>query len=315
LISISEYRALFPLDANTLNTAISIGNFDAVHKGHVALIHAAREVVGEGGRIEMWSFDPSPVSVLRPEVHLDRITTFSQRSALLIEAGADLVKRIVPTPELLSLEPKAYIEQITNEVSPTFIVEGAGFRFGKQRKGTIATLQELGDQFNFVFIEVEGEEVEFKDKGAVKISSSLVRQLLHEGRMRDVSAVLGRQYELTGVVTKGDCRGRELGFPTANLSEIETMLPGDGIYAGSAVVQGESYVAAISVGTKPTFGNNERTCEVHLIGFDGEIGQYDWSLTVTISHWIREQVKFDSVELLTIAIEQDILKSVELIES
>ena len=299
----------------TVNTAISIGNFDAVHIGHKALVQAARKVVGEAGRVEMWSFDPSPVSILRPDVHLERITTFSQRSALLTEVGADLVKRIVPTPELLRLEPKAYIEQITNEVAPAFIVEGAGFRFGNQRKGTIETLRELGSQCNFDFIEVDGVEVKFNDQEVVKVSSSLVRQLLHEGRMMDVSIALGRQYELTGVVTKGDCRGRDLGFPTANLRDVQTMLPGDGIYAGSAMVQGESYIAAISVGTKPTFGKNERICEVHLIGFDGEIGRYDWSLTVTISHWIREQMKFDSVNLLTIAIEQDILKSVELIES
>ena len=96
---------------------------------------------------------------------------------------------------------------------------------------------------------------------------------------------------------------------------VETMLPRDGIYAGTAVVDGILYSTAISVGTKPTFGSHARVCEVHLIGFDGEIGKYDWSLTVTISHWIREQVAFDSIESLTIAIEQDIQSAIKRIES
>jgi len=138
---------------------------------------------------------------------------------------------------------------------------------------------------------------------------------MKDGRVQDVAKVLGREYELSGVVTKGDCRGRELGFPTANLGQVHTMLPRDGIYAGTAIIDGTVFIAAISVGTKPTFGSHARICEAHLIGFDGEIGVYEWPLTVTISHWIREQVAFDSIESLTIAIEQDIQSAIKLIES
>ena len=298
-----------------MSTAISIGNFDAVHLGHVALIHAARAAVGKEGRVEMWSFDPPPCSILHPKIQMNQITTFSHRSELLLQAGANAVVQIKPTLELLGLQPEVFIAQITKTHAPDYIVEGDGFRFGNQRKGTIQTLRSLEKQHNFECIEVQGVEITLEDCSVVKASSSMVRSLINEGRMQGAMQMLGREYELCGIVTKGDCRGRELGVPTANLGNVQTMLPRDGIYAGRAMIDGISYIAAVSVGTKPTFGIHARVCEAHLIGFDGEIGQYDWSLTVTISHWIREQMKFDSKETLTIAIEQDIQSAIELIES
>jgi riboflavin kinase/FMN adenylyltransferase len=298
-----------------LSTAISIGNFDAVHLGHVALIHAARSAVGRDGKVDIWSFEPPPCSILQPEVEIERITTFEKRKELLLEAGADTVVKLEPTPELLSLEPEAFIEQLVRTDAPDYIVEGAGFQFGKQRKGSIQTLHSLGEAHQFECIEVADIEFSLDGSPNVKASSSMVRSLMKDGRVQDVAKVLGREYELSGVVTKGDCRGRELGFPTANLGQVHTMLPRDGIYAGTAIIDGTVFIAAISVGTKPTFGSHARICEAHLIGFDGEIGVYEWPLTVTISHWIREQVAFDSIESLTIAIEQDIQSAIKLIES
>lgn len=295
--------------------AISIGNFDAVHLGHLALVHAARTAVGKEGEVALWCFDPSPVSVLRPEIHIDRVTTFTQRQNLLIDAGADVVLRIEPTAELLALNPEDYISQIADEYSPNFIVEGEGFRFGYQRKGTNDTLRNLGHKHQFEFLEVGGVSVSLKGGNKVIASSSIVRSLLNEGRVEDVARMLGREYCVSGVVIQGDQRGRELGVPTANMGNVETMLPRDGIYAGRAFVDDTLYVAAISIGTKPTFGEHARICEVHLIGFEGEIGAYNWPLRVTFSHLIREQKKFDSIKSLTIAIEQDIQTSIKLIES
>ena len=318
LISISEYRAhfygLLQIEPS-LKTAISILNFDAVHLGHQALVEAARIAVGEDGRVEMWSFDPSPVSVLRPEIHIDRLTTFSQRRALLLDAGADEVRCLEPTPELLALEPRTYIRRVVEHVSPSYIVEGVGFRFGHERAGTIETLRTYGEECNFELIEVQGVELTLENDSVVRASSSMVRDLLNIGAIADATRMLGREYVLSGVVVQGDKRGRTLGIPTANLADVRTMLPRDGIYAGSAMIEDELFIAAISVGTKPTFGSHDRVCEVHLIGFDGEIGMYDWPLSVTISHWIREQMKFDSVEALTIAIERDIQQAITLIES
>jgi riboflavin kinase/FMN adenylyltransferase len=315
LFSISEYRAHYEQNGSNVNTAIAIGNFDAVHRGHLALVEAARSAVGEGGRVEMWSFDPPPVSVLQPEVLIERITTFSQRRELLIDAGADEVRPLTPTPELLALEPRAYIKRVIEEVAPSYIIEGEGFRFGHQRAGTIETLRSLGDEFSFDVIVIPRVDVSLEDNSIVRASSSMIRQLLNNGQMADVTRMLGREYVLSGIVVPGDHRGRQVGIPTANLGDVQTMLPRDGIYAGSAQIDGTKYIAAISIGTKPTFGINDRVSEVHLIGFDGVIGHYDWPLNVTISHWIREQIAFDSVEALTLAIEDDIQTTISLIES
>ena len=290
-----------------MKIAISIGNFDAVHLGHIALVEAARQAVGAEGRVEMWSFDPSPVSVLQPEQQLDRLTTFSERTSLLLEAGADEVKQIVPTKALLSKSPKTYIAELVDQTSCNFIVEGEGFRFGKNRAGTCETLEEFGQEFGFQSIVVEGVEVALRDHSIVRASSSTIRWLLQAGRVEDAAIMLGRRVQVSGMVVQGDRRGRTMGFPTANLQGVQTMLPCDGIYAGTASIEGEkTYPAAISIGSKPTFGENDRVCEVHIIGYDGDVDHYDWPLTVTISHWIRDQLRFDSTEELTSAIDHDI---------
>jgi riboflavin kinase/FMN adenylyltransferase len=135
------------------------------------------------------------------------------------------------------------------------------------------------------------------------------------GNVEDAATMLGRDVQISGIVAKGDQRGRAMGIPTANLSQVETMLPKDGIYAGTSEVDGETYIAAISVGTKPTFGVHDRVVEAHLIGFDGDLHHYGWSLTVTISHWMREQVTFDSTQGLRTQIEADIQATIKLIES
>ena len=299
-----------------LKTAISIGNFDAVHLGHVALVEAARAVVGNKGRVEMWSFDPSPISVLRPEQHIDRLTTFKNRESLLLDAGADAVKQMVPTKELLSQTPESFISGIVEKSDIHCIVEGEGFRFGKNRAGTCGTLEELGQKLGFSNVVVKGVEVTLRDHSIVLASSSMVRWLLNAGRVEDAAIMLGRQVQLSGMVCSGDRRGRSLGIPTANLHGVETMLPRDGIYAGFVSIEGDkTYSAAVSIGSKPTFGVHDRVCEVHIIGYDGAEDHYDWPLTVTITHWIRDQLRFDSREELTRAIDKDIERVNKLTES
>ena len=299
-----------------MKIAISIGNFDAVHLGHIALVEAARQSVGADGQVEMWSFDPAPVSVLQPEQQIDRLTTFSDRTSLLLEAGADEVKQIVPTKALLSKSPKTFIAEIVEQSPFDYIVEGEGFRFGKNRAGTCETLEELGQEFGFQSVIVEGVEVALKDHSIVRASSSMTRWLLHAGRVEDAAIMLGRNVTVSGVVAPGDRQGQVLGYPTANMHDIETMLPRDGIYAGQVSIKSdESHPAAISIGTKPTFGEHDRVCEVHIIGYDGAVDHYDWPLTVTISHWIRDQLRFDSKEELIHAIEQDVAHITQLIES
>ena len=268
---------------------------------------AARAAVGKDGKVEMWSFDPTPASVLRPSLQVDRLTTFNDRTTLLLNAGADVVKQLVPTEELLSQSPESYIAGIVKENDIHYIIEGEGFRFGKDRAGTCETLLELGQTLGFTLVIVDGVEVALRDHSIVKASSSTIRWLMQAGRVEDAAIMLGRHVQVCGMVVQGDRRGRTMGFPTANLQGVETMLPCDGIYAGFVSIDEDStYPAAISIGSKPTFGEHDRVCEVHIIGYDGAVDHYDWPLTVTISHWIRDQLRFNSTEELTSAIDQDI---------
>jgi len=177
--------------------------------------------------------------------------------------------------------PESFIADVVAESSPDFIVEGTQFQFGKDRKGTSETLRAIGLNSGFEYIEMDGVEVTLS----------------------------------TGETLRASRRGREMGVPTANVSQIATMLPKDGIYAGTATVDNKLYIAAISIGTKPTFGENKRVFEAHLISFDGDLNHYEWPLTVTISHRIREQIKFNSMDELRLQIFSDIETATRLTES
>jgi len=297
-----------------MEIALSIGNFDAVHCGHLAIVQGARQAVGDG-KVEIWSFNPSPVCILQPEIEVERLTTFSQRRVLLLEAGADEVVELTPTKALLSQSPTLFVESFMETLAPQFVVEGEGFRFGKDRVGTVEELSKLGDSFGFSMLRVPPIEVSLRDNTTHLASSSLVRKLIKCGRVEDAQTVLGRSVSLSGLVASGDQRGHGLGFPTANLEKIETLLPADGIYAGRGTLEDGTYFpAAISVGTKPTFGENDRTCEAHLIGFDGKSDRYGWKLELTFDHWLRDQIRFDSVEDLKQAIQDDVEQTSRLLE-
>ena len=176
-------------------------------------------------------------------------------------------------------------------------------------------MKELGKKYNFSVISIPPVEVTLLDQSLVQVSSSIVRWLLKNGRVDEASLLLGRPYEISGTVIKGEQLGRRIGFPTANISQIETMIPKVGVYAGEVVLNGVAYSAAISIGTKPTFESDKISFEVHLIDFDGALDDYNWSITVKIKHWIRDQIKFDSVKSLTCAINNDVENARNLLES
>lgn len=298
-----------------MDIALSIGNFDAVHRGHVEIVKVAREAVGNG-RVILWSFNPSPTTILKPELKVEQLTMFSTRRNLLLEAGADEVVALVPTKEFLSQSPEQFVKYFVKSVSPQFVVEGEGFQFGRNRSGTLDDLQKMGPSYAFSTIKVPPVELTLRDHSVHRASSSLVRKLIKLGRVEDVSIVLGRTLSITGTVVEGDQRGRLMHFPTANLGKIDTLLPADGIYAGRGMLEdGTVYPAAISIGTKPTFGLNERTCEAHLIGYDGGADMYGWQLELRFDHWLRDQIRFDSVEELKAAIQDDVEKTTRLLES
>lgn len=296
---------------------LTIGNFDGVHVGHAALVARAR-LTSPDAKVVALTFDPHPAAVLRPGSEPARLTTFDERRRLLREAGASEVVRLEPTRELLSMSPGEFIARLVAKYAPSAFVEGADFRFGHGRAGDIGALVELGREHGFEVITVPPVEAILGDHTVVAASSTLARWLIEHGRVGDAAAVLGRDYELEGEVIAGDRRGRSLGFPTANLRQ-ECLPPADGVYAGTGTLpSGAAVPAAISVGTKPTFGERQRTVEAFLLiaeqsGANGAaawqplpgLPEYGWRLRLRFSAWVRDQVRFDSVASLVAQMTRD----------
>lgn len=289
-------------------TVATIGVFDGVHVGHAAILARARSIAdagGGGGRVAALAFDPHPLATLAPERAPTRLTTFKRRVGLLREAGADDVQRLAPTPALLSLSPQIFVERLVKEQRPAAIVEGADFRFGKGRAGDAEALRTIGARLGVAVEIVEPVEIDLDDQTVARASSTLIRWLLSAGRVRDARRALGRLYELEGVVVEGDKRGRTLGFPTANI-QPEALVPADGVYAGLATdAQARWRLAAISVGTKPTFSGDARAVEAHLLDWDGPLDSYGWRTRVRFAAHLRDQARYASVDALTAQIERD----------
>lgn len=287
---------------------LTIGNFDGVHVGHRAILARARQQAdSQDAQVLALTFDPHPSSVLRPGQEPPRLSGVSRRLADLKMAGADYAERLEPTRQFLSQSPEQFIQRIVTRYQPLALVEGADFRFGRDRAGDMVRLCELGQQLGFKVVEVPSVEVLLGDQTQVEVSSSLVRWLIGHGRVCDAARCLRQSYSITGKVAYGAQRGRRIGFPTVNLDPADyhgQIVPADGVYAGVVQVpagtggQGGtpvvsqiaahgdesrigvaeskglncgievcSYRAAISVGVKPTFGQKNLTIEAHLLDF------------------------------------------------
>lgn len=307
--------------SGTARTVLSIGTFDGVHLGHQALMRRAREVArsdggGSGARVVAMVFEPNPLEVLRPGAAPARLTTFERRREHLLEAGADEVVRIEPTRELLALGPEEFIDRCVDQRRPIAFVEGHDFHFGRGRAGDVGVLAELGKTRGFGVEVVQSVEVALTDHQYVPARSTMVRWLLSNGRVRDAAVVLGRAYEIDGRVVSGDRRGRTIGYPTANI-QTACMLPADGVYAARAEVEdGRVFSAAVSIGTKPTFGEHARTIEAFLLipGATRDaakwtpiarLPEYGWTIRLQMLAWVREQIRYNGLPPLLEQMERD----------
>lgn len=263
--------------------SVAVGTFDGVHLGHLRVIEAARAA---GLRTAVVTFDPHPRAVLGGEVEL--LTTLERRIELLAAAGVDDVVVLEFDETLANLEPTEFVERILRGMGAEVVAAGDTFRFGRDRQGDLALLEALDFDVRRVPV-VEN------------VSSSRIRELLHAGEPDRAARLLGRAAEVEGIVVHGDHRGRELGFPTANLDVPPGLLiPPDGVYAGWT----RDRRAAISVGTNPQFDGVERRVEAHLLDFDDDL--YDQRLVVEIWSWLRGQMRFESVEALVEQIGADV---------
>ena len=310
---------------------LTIGNFDGVHVGHRALLDRCRELAEGEGKLRgavagAVTFDRPPVALLNPVAIPPQLTTLAERVDRLKRAGAQFVEVLETTPELLGLTAEAFVERLVERLRPVAVVEGPDFRFGKGRAGDLTLLEALGRRHGFSVHIVEPTRVTLHDLWDVPVSSSLCRWLVGRGRVGDAARCLGRPFELTGTIVRGEQRGRSLGFPTANLDPealAGRIVPLDGVYAGTAVVGGsidirkQPFAAAISVGVKPTFAGRRLTVEAHLLDLttDDPDALYGRPVTLRFHRWVRDQYPFPTVELLRQQLQRDLQATRELREA
>jgi riboflavin kinase/FMN adenylyltransferase len=282
--------------------ALAVGNFDGVHLGHLALVaELRRRADAVGGPAVVMTFDPHPLQLLRPEQFQPVLTTVADRAELLLAGGADHVLIVRTTPEFLQLKAAAFFDQVVlRQLAARAVVEGVNFRFGHGREGDVTL---LGMACAGAGVELGLVPPRTTADGA-GISSSRVRNALVAGDVRRAAELLGRPYRLRGHVAKGERRGQLLGFPTANLDQAETLVPGDGVYVVRAYHAGRAWPGAANVGPNPTFGEQARKVEVHLIGFQGDL--YGQRLAVDFLDRLRDVRPFGGPDLLIAQLRDDI---------
>lgn len=301
--------------------AVAIGNFDGVHRGHARIVERLRRRAGEvGGPAIVFTFDPHPVRLLRPESAPPPLTWTDRKAELLAELGVDAMIAYPTDEALLRLSAEEFFRQIVVErLAARAMVEGPNFCFGRNRTGTIAVLAELC-RAAALGLEVVEPIVLAGDEGEAFVSSSRVRALVARGDVQTAGELLTRPYRIRGMVTHGAARGSRIGFPTANLEAIDTLLPALGVYAGraetssgavspssGAVSRPRLWPAAINIGPNPTFGEHAVKVEVHLIGFTGNL--YGLPLEVDFLARLRDIRPFPSVDALKAQLAEDVAQA------
>lgn len=293
-----ESDAFVPLGGG----AVTIGRFDGVHRGHRALLSAtsqAAAALGDGRAIAVTLWPP-PEWVLRPSEPRRLLTTLDDRIALLAASGVDDVVVLRFDRRFSHRSADDFLSDLIKRLDMRTLVTGPNAAIGRDRKGTADVIARLAPRLGFAHVPVRYEG----EPGA--ISSTQARNALAAGELNRLHDILDRRHSLYGTVGRGDGRGRELGFPTANVQTPPWLVvPADGVYAGSALVDGDPtlYPALVSVGTRPTFGSRVRLFEVHLLGFNRDI--YGRGLRTFIRAWLRGQKAFHSVEELVTAMRRD----------
>lgn len=302
-IEVKSWRELPPLPAGGV---LTIGNFDGVHRGHQEMLRLARGLADRyGRRLLAMTFEPSAATLLRPDRAPELILPFDRKCQLLSEYGADDVLVVRTSREFLDLSPEAFVrEWLVGRIAPAHIVEGPGFFFGHNRAGTVETLCQMSATCGFDVTRAEPAMLEIPGRGNVRVSSSLIRELIRAGDVAAAATCLTRPYTLYGHVIEGERRGRELGFPTANVDPGPMVVPGDGVYAAQTRLGGSEYASAVSIGIKPTFGGTQRCIEAHLLDAQGDF--YGLPIEITFLHWLRGQQSFADVAALLAQVAEDI---------
>ncbi|MFJ4192276.1 bifunctional riboflavin kinase/FAD synthetase [Kitasatospora sp. NPDC089509] len=308
-----RWRGLEEIPGDWGRSVVTIGSFDGVHRGHQLIIGRAVERARELGLPSVVvTFDPHPREVIRPGSHPPLLAPHPRRAELIAELGVDAVLVLPFTTEFSKESPETFVQQVlVDALRARVVIEGPNFRFGHKAAGNVALLAELGRADDFQ-VEVVDLQVSGTAGDGEPFSSSLTRRLVETGDMAGANEVLGRPHRVEGVVVRGAQRGRELGYPTANVETVpHSAVPADGVYAGWLTAQGERMPAAISVGTNPTFDGTARTVEAYAIDRVG-LDLYGLHVAVDFLAYLRGMEKFDSIEALLDRMADDVKRAREL---
>jgi len=284
--------------------AVAIGNFDGVHLGHARIVQRLIALAQQvGGPAIIFTFEPHPVRLLRPALAPPPLTWTDRKAQLLVALGVDSIVAYPTDQELLGLSDREFFDRIVRgRLAAKAMVEGPNFFFGRDRMGTIDVLRRFTAQAGLALEVVEPVVVD----GQI-VSSSRVRHLLATGQVDEARRMLTQPYRIRGMVTHGAGRGARIGFATANVDAVDTLLPGVGVYAGRALAQGRTWPAAVNLGPNPTFGEQALKLEVHLIGFDGSL--YGEPLEVDFLSRIRDVRPFGAVQDLKAQLASDVAQA------
>jgi riboflavin kinase / FMN adenylyltransferase len=306
------WRSLDDVPRDLGPTAVVIGNFDGVHLGHQHVIREARDrAEAEGLRVVAVTFDPHPMAVLRPEHAPTTLTDIETRAELLQAAGVDDVLALPFDRDVAAWSPDEFAERVlARALHAAVVVVGANFRYGTRASGDVVSLTASGERLGFRAVGVP------LDGGPQVWSSTYVRTCLAAGDVAGAAQALGRPFVVRGIVVRGDQRGRELGFPTANVpTRTLVAAPADGVYAGwlRRLDTGDLYPAAISVGTNPTFdGVRERRVESYVLDRD-DLELYDVEVEVSFVERIRGMIRFEGIVVLVETMREDVARARDLL--
>lgn len=288
-------------------SVVVIGNFDGVHKGHQEVLNQAKAIAGDEKIIAL-TFDPHPMSVFAPDRAPTLLTILTDRIELLKIHNADQVAVMKFTPEFAAMPPEDFVNRVlVEQLSATKVVVGKNFTYGFKAAGNIDTLK-AHTEFETIVLDLEPSEGEV-------VSSTRIRKLIIQGDVEQARALLTRPHRLDGIVVHGEKRGREIGYPTANLGDLEHQtIPADGVYAGWLTVGINRWAAAISIGTNPTFdGIRGRQVEAYAIDQVG-LDLYSQRATIEFGWRLRDTLKFDGLQPLLDQMAKDCIKARELTE-
>jgi riboflavin kinase/FMN adenylyltransferase len=315
-VTVQRWRGLEDVPRDWGRSVVTIGSYDGVHRGHQLIIGRAVERARELGlKSVVVTFDPHPSEVVRPGSHPPLLAAHHRRAELMEGLGVDALLILPFTSEFSKLSPGDFIRTVlVDALHAKVVVEGPNFRFGHKAAGDVEFLTAMGLKYDYD-VDVVDLYVTGAAGAGLPFSSTLARRLVAEGDVEGAMEILGRPHRVEGVVVRGAQRGRDLGYPTANVETLpHTAIPADGVYAGWLDVDGEAMPAAISVGTNPTFDGTSRTVEAYAIDRVG-LDLYGLHVAVDFLAYLRGMEKFDTIDALLERMADDVKRARELVDA